>query len=63
MSPMRYSAIAALGLAVLSGSAETLFFGGVDANGVLQESFFLPLTFILVALGASLFLVSMVWRR
>ncbi|TFH65138.1 MAG: DUF3955 domain-containing protein [Candidatus Zixiibacteriota bacterium] len=32
-------------------TAETAFYGNIDANGVLQESFFLPLTFTFVVLG------------
>lgn len=43
--------VALIALAVLSGLAETLFYGGTDAEGVLQESLFLPLSFILAAVG------------
>jgi hypothetical protein len=50
--------LAALALAGLSGLAETLFYGDIDAGGVLQESFFLPLTFILVAVGILLLAAS-----
>lgn len=38
--------------------AERVFYGGVDDNGVLQESFFLPLSFILGILGTLLLLVA-----
>jgi len=48
-----------VGLGVLSRLAEEIFYGGrVDADGVLQESFFLPLTFLLGIPGALLLLVA-----
>ena len=50
-------------LAGLSWLAETAFYGGIDPNGVLQESFFLPLTFILAALGVILIFVSLLVKR
>lgn len=41
-----------LGLAVASYVAEAVLYGGrLDENNVVQESFFLPLTFILIALA------------
>lgn len=59
---MRYKLqLASLALfvcAALSWLAETLFYGDVDAQGVLQESFFLPLTFILLIASALVFLAS-----
>ena len=50
-------------LAGLSWLAETAFYGGIDPNGVLQESFFLPFTFILAALGVILIFVSLLVKR
>jgi len=40
---MRRIGLGCIGLAVACAIAEGLFFSGVDDNGVLQESFFLPL--------------------
>ncbi|MGC1503720.1 MAG: hypothetical protein WA782_06215 [Sulfitobacter sp.] len=62
MSKLRIAGIIALGLAVLSGFAETMFYGDVDADNVLQESMFLPLSFILAAIGVVLIVVSL-FRR
>lgn len=45
-------------LAAASGIAEALFYGGIDQNGVLQESFFLPLTFLLAAAGLGAFAIA-----
>ncbi len=50
-------------LAALSGLAETLFYGGVDADGVLQESFFLPLSFILAFAGIVALAMSVFCKR
>jgi len=48
-----------IGLGSLSGFAERVFYGGrVDADGVLQESFFLPLSFLLGIPGMLLLLVA-----
>lgn len=38
-------------LAAICGIAEATIYGGIDENGVLQESLFLPLTFIFAAGG------------
>jgi len=58
-SRLRIAGFLALVLAGLSGLAETAFYGAIDANGVVQESFFLPLTFILAALGIVLIVASL----
>jgi len=50
-SRLRITGFIALVLAGLSWLAETVFYGTIDSSGILQESFFLPLTFILAALG------------
>ena len=60
---LRISGFIALVLAGLSWLSEAAFYGDVDANGVLQESFFLPLTFILAALGVILIFVSLLVKR
>ena len=62
-SKLRISGFIALVLAGLSWLAEMAFYGDIDPNGVLQESFFLPLTFILAALGVILMLVSLLVKR
>lgn len=62
-SKLRISGFIALVLAGLSWLAETAFYGGIDPNGVLQESFFLPLTFILAALGVILIFISLLVMR
>ena len=56
----RIAGLVALALAGLSWLAEASFYGSIEANGVLQESFFLPLTFILAALGLILLVASLV---
>jgi len=50
-------------LAFLSWLAETLFYGDINAEGMLQESFFLPLTFILALIGVVLVTVSIILKR
>jgi len=41
-------------LAVLCAAAEAIFFGGrVNEDGILQESLFLPLTFIFAAMAVT----------
>jgi hypothetical protein len=45
-------------LAIIFGLAEISFYGDVDANGVLQESFFMPLSLIFAVLGIVLIAVS-----
>jgi len=46
-------------LGVMCGISEQALYGGrLDAEGVLQESFFLPLTFLFLAIGAVLLLAA-----
>ena len=59
MTKLEIFGIAALIGAALCYVAETTFYNGADANGVLQESFFLPLTFILGALGIVMLVASL----
>lgn len=63
ISKLKLFGIAALIGAVLCYIAETTFYNGVDANGVVQESFFLPLTFILAALGIVMMVASLFVRK
>ena len=58
-SKLRIAGFTALVLAGLSWLAETVFYGAIDSSGILQESFFLPLTFILAALGIVLIFASL----
>ena len=59
---IRLTGLIALVLAGLSWLAEIIFYGGIDPNGVLQESFFLPLTFILAAIGIVTLGISLVLK-
>ncbi len=58
MSKLMWTGIAVLMAGVASGLLEKTFYGYVDENNVLQESFFLPLAFILIFLGGGLIIVA-----
>ena len=59
MSKLMWLGIALVLSGVASGVLEHTFYGGrLDENDVLQESFFLPLAFILVFLGCGLIVVA-----
>ncbi|MFT6658067.1 hypothetical protein [Maritalea sp.] len=60
--PLCIISLAFFGLAAASGIAESTFYGGVDENNVLQESLFLPLTFIFAA-GGIVFLAMFGLRK
>ncbi|MFZ2844852.1 hypothetical protein [Psychrobacter sp.] len=47
-------------LAAFFGLMETMFYGGIDSEGVLQESLFLPLTFICLALAVAFYVSSLI---
>lgn len=49
-----------LALAAFSGLIETMFYGSIDSEGVLQESLFLPLTFICLALAVVFYVSSLI---
>ena len=53
--------LSVLFLGVLSLVMENIFYGTIDENGVLQESFFLPLGSVSVLLGVVGMLVSILW--
>lgn len=55
---LKISGVICLVLAGLSWLAETSVYGDVDAQGVLQESFFMLLGFILIILGVAMLAVS-----
>jgi len=54
MSKLMWLGIAVVMAGLASGFLERTFYGYVDENNVLQESFFLPLAFILIFLGGGL---------
>jgi hypothetical protein len=59
MSRLTWLGIALVVSGVASGILEQNFYGGrLDENNVLQESFFLPLAFILIFLGCALIVVA-----
>ena len=58
MSKLMWLGIAAMMAGVASGVLERTFYGYVDENNVLQESFFLPLAFIMIVLGGGLIAVA-----
>ena len=58
MSRLTWLGIIVLIAGVVSGILERTFYGYVDDNNVLQESFFLPLAFILIFLGGGLIVVA-----
>jgi hypothetical protein len=60
MSKLMWFGIVALMAGVASGVLERTFYGYVDENNVLQESFFLPLAFILIFVGGGLIVVAIV---
>ena len=58
MSKLMWLGIALVVAGITSGIVEQVFYGGrVDENNVLQESFFLPLAFILIFFGGGLIVV------
>ena len=54
MTRTMWSGSALLIAGVASWILDRLLYGGLDENNVLQESFFLPLAFILIFLGGAL---------
>ena len=59
MSKLTWLGIALVVSGVTSGILEQKFYGGrLDENNVLQESFFLPLAFILIFSGGALIVVA-----
>ena len=58
MSKLTWLGIVVVMAGMVSGVLEKTFYGYVDENNVLQESFFLPLAFILIFLGGGLIAVA-----
>ena len=48
-------------LGILSLAMENIFYGDIGQDGVLQESFFLPLGSISVVLGVASLTVGIIW--
>ncbi|WP_282611311.1 DUF3955 domain-containing protein [Pelagibius sp. Alg239-R121] len=59
---IQITGIAALVASAISLLLENIFYGYVGAEGVLQESLFLPIGFLLLALGAALVAVGLAVR-
>ena len=59
---LRTLGLVALVFAATSWLAERTFYNGVEITGVLQESFFLPLSFILGAVGVFCLAMSFLIR-
>lgn len=53
-----FTGISCLFLGALSMIIQALFYGGLDENNIVQDSFFLPLSFILGAGGLVLCTVA-----
>ena len=63
MSKLMWLGLALVVSGITSGILEQGFYGNrLDENNVLQESFFLPLAFILMFLGGGLIVVCAVWH-
>ena len=63
--PISTSSLVGIGLVIVGvvcGAMEKIFYGNrLDANNVLQESFFLPLSIFLTLIG--LVVLAFVWGR
>lgn len=57
-SKLFWAGIVLIFLGLVSGAMERLFYNTIDENGILQESFFLPLSFIFIFIGALLIISS-----
>jgi hypothetical protein len=61
MSKLMWLGAALIVSGVVSGTLEQIFYGGrLDESNVLQESFFLPLAFILIFFGGGLIVIAAV---
>jgi len=47
-----------IALGVLCAIIQKIFYGWVDANGFVHDSLFLPLTYLFLAIGVILLLIS-----
>ncbi|QCO55491.1 DUF3955 domain-containing protein [Pseudorhodobacter turbinis] len=60
---LRVAGIITLIIASLFWMAETFFYGDINAEGVLQESLFLPFTFLFAVAGIALLAASFIVRH
>jgi uncharacterized membrane protein YphA (DoxX/SURF4 family) len=60
MSKLSITGIVFVTLGIVSGFIQQRYYGYMDAEGVIHDSFFLPLAFILAMIGGLLLLISMV---
>ncbi len=61
---MRWVGVLLILLGIMSYVAEQVFYGGtIDENGVVQESFFLPLALLLGFLGLIVLVISLFKKR
>jgi hypothetical protein len=50
-----------LALGTISFVIQNLFYGYIDENGILHDSFFLPLSIISLLLGGVILFFSIIW--
>ncbi len=50
-----------LALGTISFVIQNLFYGYIDENGILHDSFFLPLSIISLLLGGIILFFSIIW--
>lgn len=62
LSKTGWCGIVLLCLGIASGVIQALFYGDLDENGYVRDSFFLPLSFILGGAGAFLLLFTLLKR-
>jgi hypothetical protein len=61
MSKLVLTAIGLVIAGIISGAIEQIFYGGrLDENNVVQDSFFLPLSFMLIFVGVAMLVASVI---
>ena len=60
MSKLTLIGIVFIILGILSGTIQSVFYDYTDSNGFLHDSLFLPLAFILIAVGVVLLLIKII---
>ena len=61
MSKLVLAAIGLVIAGIISGAIEQIFYGGrLNENNVVQDSFFLPLSFMLIFVGAAMLVASVI---
>jgi hypothetical protein len=59
MSKLTIAGITFIILGLISGYMQNTYYGYVDAEGVLHDSFFLPLSVLLLILGVLLLIIAL----